>query len=74
VVVNAPKIELAGSSHPVALGDQVIQYLTQLVQVFNAHTHPGELAAGMFPVSPMVPAPSLGPPPSAISSKKVTSG
>src|SRR6266567_385181 len=28
VVVNAPKIELAGSSHPVALGDQVIQYLT----------------------------------------------
>ena len=24
IVVNAPKIELAGSSHPVALGDQVI--------------------------------------------------
>jgi len=74
VVVNAPKIELAGSSHPVALGDQVIQYLTQLVQKFNTHTHPSELAAGMFPVTPMVPAPPLTPPTSALSSTKVTSG
>jgi phage baseplate assembly protein gpV len=74
VVVSAPKIELAGPSHPVALGDEVIQYLTQLVQGFNAHTHPGELAAGMFPVSPMVPNPPLRPPPSSISSTKVTSG
>lgn len=74
VVINAPAIELAGSSHPVAFGDQILQYLTQLVQSFNAHTHPGELAAGMFPVSPMVPTPPLQPPTSAIFSRKVTAG
>jgi len=74
VVINAPAIQLAGSSHPVAFGDQVLQYLTQLVQIFNTHTHPGELAAAMFPVTPMAPAPPLQPPSSSIFSTKVTSG
>jgi hypothetical protein len=74
VVVDAPAIELAGSFHPVAFGDQILQYLTQLVQSFNIHTHPGEISAGMFPVSPMMPTPPLQPPTSAIFSSKVTAG
>lgn len=58
IVVDAPQIELvSGATHPVAFGDEVLQYLTQLVQMFNAHTHPGEMAAGLIPVSPAPPVP-----------------
>lgn len=75
IVIDAPQIQLVnGASHPVAFGDQVLQYLTQLVSMFNAHTHPLELAAGMFPVTPMPPVPPLQPPTPSIFSQKVTSG
>jgi phage baseplate assembly protein gpV len=75
IVIDAPQIELVdGASHPVAFGDEVLQYLTQLVQMFNTHMHPGEMAAGMFPVTPMAPVPPLQPPTPSIFSTKVNSG
>lgn len=73
-VVEAPRIELVeSSSHPVVFGDDLLQFLNQLVTSFNTHTHPGELALGSFPVTPMIPAPPLTPPsPSMLSTKVVT--
>lgn len=57
VVVEAPLIELVeGGSHPVAFGDSLLQYLDNLVQLFNTHLHPGETCVGI-PVTPAVPAP-----------------
>lgn len=74
VVVEAPKIEVVeGATHPMVLGDDLVQYLTQVVTSFNTHTHPGETCAGV-PVTPMVPAPPLSPPPSSVLSLKVTVG
>src|SRR5262249_15087072 len=62
VVVNAPQIELVdGASHPLVFGDSLLQYLNQLVSLFNSHTHPGELAAGMLPVTPMIAVPPFTP-------------
>ena len=34
-------------------------YLNQLVTMFNAHVHPGELAAGVLPVTPAPPVPPV---------------
>jgi len=42
-------------------GDSLLQYLNQLVSMFNAHMHPGELAAGVIPVSPAPPVPPFPP-------------
>jgi hypothetical protein len=44
-----------GAVHPAVLGDQLLLYLNQLVLMFNTHTHPGELAAGVLPVTPAPP-------------------
>jgi uncharacterized protein involved in type VI secretion and phage assembly len=56
VVVEAPQIELvAGATHPLVLGDDLLTYLNQLVTLFNTHMHPGELAAGFMPVTPTTP-------------------
>jgi hypothetical protein len=60
VVVEAPQIELVeGATHPLAFGDRLLDHLNQLYAAFNAHTHPGELAAGMLPVTPAPPVPSF---------------
>jgi hypothetical protein len=62
VVVNAAQIELVdGAPHPVVFGDNLLEYLNQLVLMFNTHMHPGELAAGVLPVTPMVPVPQFPP-------------
>jgi hypothetical protein len=75
VVVDAPQIELvSGAGHPLVFGDQLLQYLTQLVTMFNAHVHPGELAAAVLPVTPMVPVPPLIPPTPDLLSLKVKTG
>jgi uncharacterized protein involved in type VI secretion and phage assembly len=75
VVVDATQIELvSGASHPLVFGDQLLQYLTQIVTMFNAHVHPGELAAGVLPVTPMVPVPTLSPPTPDLLSLKVKTG
>ena len=74
-VVEAPRIELVeNATHPVVFGDELISYLTQLVTLLQTHTHPGELAAGIFPVTPMVPAVSFPMPTPSLVSTKVSSG
>jgi uncharacterized protein involved in type VI secretion and phage assembly len=72
-VVEAPHIELVeNSTHPVVFGDDLLQFLNQLVVTFNTHTHPGETCMGI-PVTPMIPAPPATPPtPSLLSTKVVT--
>ena len=47
--------------HPAVLGDQLLAYLNQIVLMFNTHVHPGELAAGILPVTPAPPVPPLPP-------------
>ncbi len=75
VVVEAPQIELVeNASHPVVFGDQLMNYLTQLVTMLQTHTHPGQLAAGIFPVTPMVPTPTFPMPTSSLLSQKVKAG
>lgn len=49
------------AAHPAVLGDQLLAYLNQMVLMFNTHTHPGQLAAGVLPVTPAPPLPPLQP-------------
>jgi uncharacterized protein involved in type VI secretion and phage assembly len=75
VVIEAPKIELvASATHPGVFGDELDTYLKQLVQIFNAHVHPGELAAGFLPVTPAPPVAPMTPPTPSLQSTKVTLG
>ncbi len=75
VVVEAPQIELVeNATHPVVFGDQLLQYLNQLVQLYQTHIHPGEMALGVFPVTPAPPVPPLPPATPALLSVKVKSG
>jgi hypothetical protein len=71
IVLEAPLIQHGqGASHPAVFGDQLLAYLNQLVTMFNAHIHPGELAAGFIPVTPAPPVPPFPPAtPSLISTK-----
>jgi uncharacterized protein involved in type VI secretion and phage assembly len=66
IVIDAPQIQLvANSTHP----------LSQLVQGFNTHMHPGESTGpGGGPVTPMVPTPPLTPPDPSLLSTVVTTG
>lgn len=74
VVIDAPQIELvAGAPHPGVFGDDLVNYLSQLVTSFNTHMHPGQMA-GPIPVSPMVPAVPLTPPPPSLLSTIVKLG
>ena len=75
VVVDAPQIELvADSTHPIVFGDDLLEYLNELVSLFNTHTHPGELALGVFPVTPMIPVPPFTPATPALLSLRVKNG
>jgi uncharacterized protein involved in type VI secretion and phage assembly len=75
VVVEAPQIELVeNATHPVVFGDDLLQYLNQIVQLYTTHMHPGEMALGVFPVTPMTPVPPLQPPSPSILSQKVKTG
>lgn len=73
VVFEAPLIQEGSqtAAHPAVLGDQLLAYLNQLVAMFNAHTHPGELAAGFIPVTPMPPVPPFPPATPSLLSFKV---
>ncbi len=74
-VVEAPQIELVeNATHPVVFGDELMSYLAKLVTMIQTHTHPGQLAAGFIPVTPMVPAQSFPQPMPSLISKKVKSG
>jgi hypothetical protein len=75
VVAEAPQIELVQSAmHPLVFGDQLLSYLNQLVAMFNAHLHPGEMALGVFPVTPAPPVPMFPPATAALLSTKVKTG
>ena len=75
VVVEAPAIELVErATHPVVHGDRLTQYLNQIVQLYQSHTHPGQMAAGVLPVTPAPPVPPLTPPTPDLLSTKVKSG
>lgn len=73
VVLSGPII-MEGSdaaAHPAVLGDQLLTYLSQIVTMFNTHMHPGELAAGVLPVTPMLPVMQMPPPTPSLLSLKV---
>jgi uncharacterized protein involved in type VI secretion and phage assembly len=77
-VVEAPQIELVdGASHAVVYGDDLLQYLQQLVTTFNSHMHAGQIAppgvAG-GPVTPAPPSSPASPPTPALLSQKVKTG
>ncbi len=75
VTVDAPQIELVqGASHPLVFGDQLLQYLNQVVQMYQTHMHPGEMAAGVLPVTPAPPVPPLPPATPDLLSLKVMTG
>jgi hypothetical protein len=75
VTVDATQIELVqGASHPLVFGDQLLQYLNQLGQMYATHIHPGEVAAGIFPVVPTPPAPPFPPATPDLLSMKVMTG
>lgn len=75
VVLATPRI-LEGSDaapHPAVLGDNLLQYLNQIVAMFNSHLHPGQVVSGVM--TPIVPAPPLPSMPAAtptVLSTKVT--
>ena len=74
VIVEAPLIELTdGATHPLAFGDSLLQYLNQLVSIFNTHLHVGETVIGI-PVTPIVPATPFPPATPALLSTRVTTG
>ncbi len=75
VVVEAPQIELVENAmHPVVFGDNLLRYLNQLAAMYQIHTHPGELALGIFPITPAPPVPPFPPATPELHSMKVKSG
>ena len=71
VVLEAPLIQHGQAAvHPAVYGDQLLTYLAQLVTIFNTHVHPGELAAGILPVTPAPPVAPMTPPTPALVSTK----
>ena len=72
VVVEAPLIQLGeNAAHPAVFGDDLLVYLNQLVTLFNAHVHPGEMAGGFIPVTPAPPVVQFPPATSSLLSGKV---
>lgn len=75
VTVEAPQINLVeNATHPVVFGDQLLQYLGQLVGMLQGHMHPGQMALGVFPVTPMVPTPTFPIPQTTMLSNIAKSG
>jgi uncharacterized protein involved in type VI secretion and phage assembly len=67
VVVEAPQIELVeNAAHPVVFGDRLLQYLNQLVLLYQTHTHP--------PAVPPTPVPPLPPATTDLISTRVRTG
>lgn len=58
VVLDAPQIEIVdGGTHPTVFGDDLLQYLTQVVTMLNTHVHL-DIAPGVPtspPVTPLLP-------------------
>jgi hypothetical protein len=74
IVIDAPQIELVdGASHPLVFGDDLLQYLNQIAQMYQTHMHPGETVIGI-PVTPAPPVPPFPPATPSMLSVKVTTG
>lgn len=74
VVIQAPQIELVkDASHALVLGDNLMQFLNEIVLAFNSHIHIGQMAASI-PVTPMAPSAPMTPPKPTMLSKKVKTG
>lgn len=72
VVVEASQIELVeNATHPMVFGDRLLQYLNQLVQLVQTHTHISPAPAPGSTSPPVTPFPS---PTSTLVSQKVKSG
>jgi tRNA-dihydrouridine synthase len=56
------------------LTDDLLTFLNQMINIYTTHTHPGELALGVFPVTPMTPVPPMPPATPALLSVKVKTG
>jgi len=75
IVAEAAQIELVeNATHPLVFGDQLLQYLNQIVTLYQTHIHPGEMALGVFPVTPAPPVPPFPPATPALLSMKVKTG
>ena len=75
VVIEAPLIELVeNATHPLVYGDSLLQYLNQLVAIYQSHLHPGELSLGIFPITPAPPVPPFPPATPGLLSIKVKTG
>jgi hypothetical protein len=73
-IVEAPQIEMVeNATHPVVFGDNLLQYLSQLVNFFNTHMHPGETVVGI-PVTPAPPVPFFPAATPTLLSNRVKSG
>jgi uncharacterized protein involved in type VI secretion and phage assembly len=74
IVVESPQIELVeNATHPLVFGDSLLQYLNQLVQIYQTHVHPGETVLGI-PVTPAPPAPPFPPATPDLLSTRVKTG
>ncbi len=74
VVVEAPAIELVeDSTHPLVFGDDLLNYLNQIVNIFNAHMHSGQ-SSPSGPVTPTPPQPAFQAPQQSMLSQKVKTG
>jgi uncharacterized protein involved in type VI secretion and phage assembly len=74
VIVQAAQIELVeNATHPLVFGDQLLQYLNQIVQLYQSHVHPGQTVVGI-PVSPAPPMPPLPTATPALLSTQVKTG
>lgn len=73
VVVEAPQIELVeNAAHPLVFGDKLLQYLNQIVMIYQTHMHPGQMA--LVPVTPAPPMPPMQPATPDLLSMKVRTG
>jgi len=75
IVIEAPQIELVeNATHPLVFGDSLLQYLNQVVNLYQSHVHPGQMALGVFPVTPAPPVPPFPPADPSLLSTKVKTG
>lgn len=77
ITIDATNIELVGGAgHPLVLGDKLLQYLQQLVSLYQSHQHIGQqvicaLPGVTVPVLPSPPIPPVPPPTPDLLSLKV---
>jgi hypothetical protein len=74
IVIEAPQIELVeGAAHPVVFGDNLLEYLNQIAQMYQSHVHPLQTVLGI-PVTPAPPVPPFPPATPSMLSLKVKTG